>query len=1216
MICSLKVFIGLSTSIKTKMGRKTSTKNFRKRKRQSDNVGVACSDSELIIMHLNANGLSEESIFDIATAADSKSVNIVCVTETHLRREQNIVHHEIPGFNVFETRRSDVSEDKGGGGIAIYCRNDGPLFKLHSPAINNPLCAFVNNERLWVLCETKSYKTAVCCIYMGCNNADDRHEVWNQLIYATVSEEQNDLRRRGFRVCIVGDLNGHIGSAPGVGIVGNKPQINMNGQMILDFEAQNEYSILNRVSSGLWTRQANHHSTILDYALLSKEHYSSFKSMHIDDQGQYGGDSDHHPFFVVLKECTVVKRHFSQLMVPKPRWDISENQDWTQYSKVLGSRSGKIDTSTIDSLSRSMSAVIHSTMHDTIGIKKIKRGRASKLPRAILGELRYKKQLGHEFKILLCQHERDKVSVPGTPPSQVLVLAKELFENQREKVKLLLRERNKRIRRVNIEKCSGGTPAAQRHFWSFVTNKVKKNSAITCVQNEVSGSVKYNPDDIMLETEVFLKNLFKGQFEQIEIDPPKVNVFHNYSSSLEETPAPRNSQENLSSSDHSYSQTSSPRLSSSDQSKSPETDPAGFLDDSFSMQEVQMAIKSLHNNKARGWDNIPNECWKNAPPVIIEHLLLLFNMMKDQVQLPDKFNHGSITLIHKKGPVELLSNYRPLTINISMYGIYSRVLNNRLNTVTEIHNLLGEVQSGFRKGRCAADNIFVLNTILEKAKENGQQVHKGFVDITKAYDTISRDILWTKLENLGFGQAFISCLKTIYKDDCITTSVGGRQSRQIFLSSGVRQGCSLSPLLFALYVSDLGHELCKSGEGFDIEDVNIPALFFADDIVLLSSSAQGLKRLLEITRRHFQILKLSFSRKKSQVISESTTDFTINGDNEEEVFTLEKVLEYKYLGLETHRSLFKTIVEKQKKCILKAKQFKGACLNIAFRGPDVSFLASCLWLNVALPTILYACDSIPFSDTNIVAINRIQSQLAKCLLGVPISSPNFIAQTELGFPHFSQSLWSLQLNSYLRWRDLPPDRWPKKALMEHLSGRWRSKYFEYIAGIKEAIAMPIIYSRSDIKKSLDDFFIGKLNEEIVKAKLPGFRPVSSISRNPFISEGQSSALAVGMKVNNCRENPTQGIDKSQLCPFCPGKLASEFHVAWICPRLSAIRHNVGITPFKNVLSLDNLTGESDSYFTYINGFDSKLKLITFAQFEQRVDSLSAVRSSWISLIAK
>ena len=1174
-----------------------------------------CKQSELTIMHLNVNGLSETSVHDLSAAVEARNVNVLAVTESHFRREENIAHHDIPGFTKFEARRSNVSEDKGGGGIVVYCRNDGPLFKLHSPAIKSPMSAFVNNERLWVMCETQSFKTAICCVYMGCHYDDGRHEEWNQLIYATISEEQNDLRRRGFRVCVVGDFNGHIGNVPGLGISGNKPNVNQNGRMLLDFENQNDFSILNRVSTGLWTRQCDFNATILDYALLSKEHSSSFKSMHIDDQGLFGGDSDHHPFFVVLQEHSYIKRMFNQLNVKKPTWDIKPDQDWSEYSEALHSRESSLDCTSLDSLSRTLTAAIHGAMMNTIGIKTPKPRRPSKLPPSLIQELKYRKQLGHEYKILLCQHERDKLSVPGTPPSQVLLLAKELFETQRDKVKDLLRERNRGIRRLNIQKCMGKSPSAQRHFWSFVNNKVKKDSEISCVQNERTGEVIYNQDDVLLESELYLKSLFMGDFEHIESNPQFVNDNHNYAQSCDETPAPRCPESGPSTSDHQYNQSSNPKLSSSDQSKSPTSDPAGFLDDKFSMIELSEAVSSLQNSKARGWDDIPNECWKHAPPSFLERLLLLFNMIKDQAKLPYKFNHGRVVLIHKKGPAELLSNYRPLTVNISMYGIYSRMLNNRLKTVTEAHNLLGEVQAGFRKDRSAADNLFVLNTILAKAKETGLQVHKSFVDIKKAYDSVSRDILWDKLAKLGFGQVFIQCLKTIYSDDCITTSIGGRITRQIYLSRGVRQGCSLSPLLFALYISDLGHDLCKSGEGFDIEDVNICSLFFADDIVLLSPTAAGLKNLLAITQKHFKLLKLSFSKTKTQVISSSATDFTINGDTDEEIFTLEKVLEYKYLGLETHRSLFKTVVEKQRKSILKAKQFKGACLSIAYRGPDVSFLASCLWLNVALPTILYACESIPFSETHIVTLNRIQSQLAKCLLGVPITSPNFVAQAELGFPHFAQSLWSIQLNSYLRWRDLPYDRWPKKAMLEHLSGKWKSDYFEYITEIKNTISLPFIYSKGMIKEYLERFFISTLNDEIVKANLPAYRPLSSIARGKFVNEGDTSALTVGMKLNNCRENPTQGMHRSKFCPFCPGVMASEFHVAWVCPRLSTLRRDIGINSFKNQMCLDFYQEEKDTYFAYINGLDSSNNYITYEQFEQRIRNLTAIRTSWSSLAA-
>ena len=94
-------------------------------------------------------------------------------------------------------------------------------------------------------------------------------------------------------------------------------------------------------------------------------------------------------------------------------------------------------------------------------------------------------------------------------------------------------------------------------------------------------------------------------------------------------------------------------------------------------------------------------------------------------------------------------------------------------------------------------------------------------------------------------------------------------------------------------------------------------------------------------------------------------------------------------------------------------------------------------------------------------------------------------------------------------------------MLEHLSGDWKSSYFEYITEIKNTISLPFIFSKEMTKDYLDQFFIAKLNDEIVSSKLPAFRPVENISRGNFISEGELSALTVGMKVNNCRDKPTQ-----------------------------------------------------------------------------------------------
>ena len=79
--------------------------------------------------------------------------------------------------------------------------------------------------------------------------------------------------------------------------------------------------------------------------------------------------------------------------------------------------------------------------------------------------------------------------------------------------------------------------------------------------------------------------------------------------------------------------------------------------------------------------------------------------------------------IHKKGPLEDLRNYRTLTIIISLCGLYSKLLNERLNKFVELSNILGEMQNGFRKGRSCADNNFILHTILEKARVKRKKVY-------------------------------------------------------------------------------------------------------------------------------------------------------------------------------------------------------------------------------------------------------------------------------------------------------------------------------------------------------------------------------------------------------------------------------------------------------------------------------------------------------------
>ena len=98
------------------------------------------------------------------------------------------------------------------------------------------------------------------------------------------------------------------------------------------------------------------------------------------------------------------------------------------------------------------------------------------------------------------------------------------------------------------------------------------------------------------------------------------------------------------------------------------------------------------------------------------------------------------------------------------------------------------------------------------------------------------------------------------------------------------------------------------------------------------------------------------------------------------------------------------------------------------------------------------------------------------MLGLPVSVHNVVAQTELGFEHFGHRLWSSQLKFCHRWLGLPDIWWPKLAIMEHMSGNWKSPYWNYINKIKRTISLPYLYSNDMIKLHLDRYFIGRANE--------------------------------------------------------------------------------------------------------------------------------------------
>ena len=1167
-----------------------------------ENVGVISCKNNLKACMLNVDGLSEAAFADTEHFVEIERPDVVFLFETKRRLEEMAPDIDIPGYENFEVRRSDVDGHKPGGGIACYTRRcDGLVVRRHSPNISHGGLEFVNNERVWVLVDSLQSRTAILGVYMGCQYQDDRNAEWNDNLYLVLRREVMQLRSEGYRIAFLGDMNGHVGSVLGQGIVGNNDDINKNGRRFLDFlevcdlrhingECRQPGRIETKICKGLWTRQRGNSRSVIDYAGVSSADVGSVVSMTIDDVGVQGGLSDHNWVTLVLRDQFKRMRLLPNV-VKKKRWNFGEDQDWSQFQVDVLSKLPSVSECSgmsVNRLASLVSGALHSGGMSAFGLRTASSRssmRSRHLPPDLVCEMRKLRELGKVWKSLVSSHRG-----PNGVSEAMLLGAEESWEVQKSKVSLLFTARRGTL---NAEKVSD-----HRSFWSAVSGKVKQSADISAVLAD-DGTLKCEPDAIRLEAEQHLCRVFEGSLEVLvpEVLPPVL-------------PSP-----GAVPVDHLYCVNPGPTLPHAGVSDCVDRNPNNWLARAFTMKEVKSMAMSLLNNKASGFDRIPNEFIKNAPDRLFSILSILFNKMKDENVFPVGWNRGRITLIHKRGLRVLLSNYRPITVLISLAGLYSKVLNGRLTEVVERHNILGEIQGGFRCDRGVADSTFVLHSIFWKAKARKEAVNLGFLDVSKAYDSVNREILWRKLALLGISGKFLDMLKSMYSGDSVDTVVNGVCTRSVFLRRGLRQGCSLSPILFSIYISDIGHDLSLAGEGFLLGDsLTVSGLLFADDIVVVARSAAGLKRLLNLVNQHCQRLKLVISEEKSQVVSPTDDLWEIFGD-EGLVATLKQVVHYKYLGLETYSSMFRTTVEKQKKCVATAKKYMFACLYLGRSGSDLVNVAIATWLSVAVPSVLFGCETLLLCETKVSELESIQSQVAKRILAVSKNTVNIAAQTELGFPPIRMVLYLRQLQFYFRVLRLPDSRWAKVALLDHLRGSWASPYLAYIYKLRSTVSLfsepP---NKHYLRQHLYHWALSMTNSSLLSHHLPGLVPLASFKRQHYVFAHDHLSTLASFRLSNAGLGnicPLPGRERFSACPRCLVPVpCTEEHVLFDCASIQGVRIVTGLALFKTLAVVRGLS-TAEMFQIFVRGLDLQKKPIAIAEYLERGAAITEMRNAWL-----
>ncbi|CAM4709419.1 unnamed protein product [Leuciscus chuanchicus] len=286
------------------------------------------------------------------------------------------------------------------------------------------------------------------------------------------------------------------------------------------------------------------------------------------------------------------------------------------------------------------------------------------------------------------------------------------------------------------------------------------------------------------------------------------------------------------------------------------------LDNIITLNEVKKTISLLKNNKAPGVDGLPPEIFFSGGNTLAVELHHLFSICWNEGTIPDELRNANIVTLYKnKGDRCDCNNYRGIALLSQPGNVLARLILPRIQVIA--NRILPESQCGFRPGRSTIDLIFSVRQIQEKCIEQGRPLYAVFVDLTKAFDYVSRSGLFTILCQLGCPPKLLKIIQEFHVLTKATIQFEGSRSKEFPIFCGVKQGCVLAPTLFGIFFSAVLRRAFpvpsgvllhtrSSGNLFNlarlraktkINRVHIRELLYADDAAFLANSETELQAM-------------------------------------------------------------------------------------------------------------------------------------------------------------------------------------------------------------------------------------------------------------------------------------------------------------------------------------------------------------------------------------
>ncbi len=283
-------------------------------------------------------------------------------------------------------------------------------------------------------------------------------------------------------------------------------------------------------------------------------------------------------------------------------------------------------------------------------------------------------------------------------------------------------------------------------------------------------------------------------------------------------------------------------------------------------EEVLRTLKTC-SDSAPGPDGIPYSYYRHLWNIFGDILIQAWDESLNSKVLPPSHRNSILRLLPKEGKdLTRLNNWRPITLSNCDHKLITKCYSKRLTDI--LNSYLHPNQTAYLPGRQIHDNLRLLD-IVNKTSDNPVLLA---LDAKKAFDSVTHDYIRIVLKEYGLNQ-FIPIFDLLYTDQKVDIAVNSDIIPGYAIKNGVKQGDSLSCILFILGIDPLIRNIENNLNINRVDILEYPApkiLAYADDVTCITDSNEGIKEIFKEYERLSRASGLMLNADKTEILDKNS----------------------------------------------------------------------------------------------------------------------------------------------------------------------------------------------------------------------------------------------------------------------------------------------------------------------------------------------------------